>query len=238
MEAVLPLAVVAGLLSILSPCVLPILPIVASAARGAGRWGPAALAAGLAAAFALAGSVLAAASVSLGFDAELARPVAGVALTLVGAVLVVPPLARAFERLTQPLADRANAAAARTGEGVGGQFGLGALLGVAWSPCVGPTLGAASLLAAQGRNLGEAGLTMLAFGLGAAAPLAAMGYGARRWSLAGRKGMAAAAKSGKLVLGWTTLGVGLLVLTGLDKVLEAALVRLSPDWLTALTTRI
>jgi cytochrome c biogenesis protein CcdA len=238
MTTVLSLAVLAGLLSVLSPCVLPILPIVAGAARGAGPWGPAALAAGLAAAFALAGSLLAAVSHSLGFDAEAARPIAGATLTLIGAVIVVPPLARVFERLAQPLADRANAMAARTGEGVLGQFGLGALLGVAWSPCVGPTLGAASLLAAQGRNLGEASLTMLAFGLGAALPLAAMGYGARRWAVAGRKGMAVAGKGGKLVLGWALLGVGLLVLTGLDKVIESIIVGLSPAWLTALTTRV
>lgn len=237
MFAVLPLALLAGVLSVLSPCVLPILPIVASSARSAGRWAPAALAAGLATAFALGGSLLAAASVSLGFDAEIARPIAGVALAAVGAVLVVPPLARAFERLLRPLADRANVAAAAAGGGVGGQFTLGALLGAAWSPCVGPTLGAASLLAAQGRDLFQAGLTMLVFGLGAALPLAAMGYGARRWMIGTRQGFAAAGKGARLVMGWATLAVGLMVLTGLDKRIEAVLVGLSPDWLTVLTTR-
>jgi cytochrome c-type biogenesis protein len=44
-----------------------------------------------------------------------------------------------------------------------------------WSPCVGPTLGAASLLAAQGRDLPQVGLTMLVFGIGAALPLLAIG---------------------------------------------------------------
>lgn len=58
-----------------------------------------------------------------------------------------------------------------TTAGVLGQFGVGVLLGAVWSPCVGPTLGAASLLASQGRDLGVVALTMLLFGFGAALPL-------------------------------------------------------------------
>jgi cytochrome c-type biogenesis protein len=69
--------------------------------------------------------------------------------------------------------------------GLSGQFALGVLLGVVWSPCVGPTLGAASVLAAQGKNLGSAAATMIAFGIGAAAPLIVLGLLSRealmRW---------------------------------------------------------
>src|SRR6266550_114204 len=59
--------------------------------------------------------------------------------------------------------------------GLRGQFGLGVLLGAVWSPCVGPTLGAASVLAAQGRDLGQVALTMFAFGIGSALPLLLLG---------------------------------------------------------------
>src|SRR5258708_1652562 len=59
--------------------------------------------------------------------------------------------------------------------GLSGQFGVGLLLGTVWSPCVGPTLGAASVLAAQGKNLGAVALTMLIFGLGAGLPLMLFG---------------------------------------------------------------
>ena len=68
---------------------------------------------------------------------------------------------------------------------LGAQFLLGLLLGAVWSPCVGPTLGAASILAARGENLGEVALTMVAFGIGAAVPLIAIGLLSRealsRW---------------------------------------------------------
>jgi cytochrome c-type biogenesis protein len=69
--------------------------------------------------------------------------------------------------------------------GLSGQFLLGLLLGVVWSPCVGPTLGAASILAAKGENLGQVAITMIAFGIGAAVPLIAIGLLSRealsRW---------------------------------------------------------
>src|SRR5204863_9469663 len=60
--------------------------------------------------------------------------------------------------------------------GLAGQILVGLLLGAVWSPCVGPTLGAASILAAQGRDLGEVAATMLAFGFGAALPLGLVGF--------------------------------------------------------------
>ena len=75
--------------------------------------------------------------------------------------------------------------AAPHGAGSTGQVSVGLLLGAVWSPCVGPTLGAASILAAQGRDLGVVGATMLSFGLGAGLPLAALGLLSReavlRW---------------------------------------------------------
>ena len=80
-----------------------------------------------------------------------------------------------------PLANWANGRLeGRDTGGPAGQFGVGVLLGAVWSPCVGPTLGAASLLAAQGRDLGQVALTMFVFGLGAALPLLALGIAPAR----------------------------------------------------------
>jgi len=106
-----------------------------------------------------------------------------------------------------------------------------------WSPCVGPTLGAASALAAQGENLREVAATMTAFGLGAAAPLLALGTLSRGVMTAWRSRLLGAAGWGKQALGVLLLLLGLSILTGLDKRLEAALVDASPEWLTKITTR-
>ena len=122
-------------------------------------------------------------------------------------------------------------------QGLSGQFLLGLLLGAVWSPCVGPTLGAASILAAKGENLGQVALTMIAFGIGAALPLIAIGLLSREASSRWRGRLMEAGKGGKALLSALLIAIGLLVATGIDKRLETLLVDASPAWLTRLTTQ-
>lgn len=123
------------------------------------------------------------------------------------------------------------------GVGLLGQFGIGLLLGAVWSPCVGPTLGAASVLAAQGKDIAQVALTMMLFGLGAAVPLLVLGTLSREVMMAWRGGIAGAGRTGKAVLGAALVLIGVLILSGADKRLETVLVQHSPEWLTRLTTR-
>jgi cytochrome c biogenesis protein CcdA len=122
-------------------------------------------------------------------------------------------------------------------EGLGGQFALGVLLGAIWIPCVGPTLGAASLLAAQGKSLGQVALTMVIFGLGAALPLMLLGLVSREAFARWRGRLLSAGSAGKAVMGAVLVVTGLLIVTGYDKTIETILVEASPEWLTRLTTR-
>ncbi len=89
----------------------------------------------------------------------------------------------------------------------------------------------------MGENLGQVGLTMLFFGIGAGLPLAVLGTLSREALLRWRNRMLAAGSRGKMIFGAILLAAGLLVLTGLDKRVEAALIDISPDWLTELATR-
>jgi cytochrome c-type biogenesis protein len=232
------LSFVAGALSVLSPCVLPLLPIVLGAAATKQKWGPVALAAGLAVSFVAIGLFVATIGFSIGLDADVFRYVAAVLMLAVGVVLMVPRLQTAFAVAGGPLANWAHERldGADTGS-VGGQFAVGLLLGAVWSPCVGPTLGAASLLAAQGRDLGQVALIMFVFGLGAAVPLLALGIASREVMMRWRQRLAAAGPGLKMGFGAILVAVGLLALTGLDKRVETALVEASPQWLTDLTTR-
>src|SRR3982074_1515124 len=84
------LAFVAGLLSILSPCVLPLVPIVLGAAVAEHKLGPVALAVGLALSFTAIGMFIATIGYTIGLDGDVFRSVAAVLLVLVGAVLVIP----------------------------------------------------------------------------------------------------------------------------------------------------
>jgi len=231
-------AFVAGTLSILSPCVLPILPIVFGAALARGRWAPAALAAGIALAFTAAGLFVATVGFALGFDASWLRGVAAVLLIAFALVLLVPVLEERFALAAGRFSATVDGATRRFAPGgVGGQFLLGVALGVAWSPCVGPTLGAASILAAQGHALGQVALTMLAFALGASLPLIGLGVLSQRLAGRWRDALRTAGRQGRLALGAVAGLIGLLIVSGLDRPIEALLVTASPMWLTQLTTR-
>lgn len=238
MLASLGLAFLAGLLSVLSPCVLPLLPLVLGAAASEHRLGPAALASGLAVSFVAIGLFVATIGFAIGLDAGVFRIVAAVMLILIGLVLMIPAAQTRFSVAASPIGDWAER---RFGgfstAGLAGQFGVGLLLGAVWSPCVGPTLGAASLLASQGQNLGAVALTMLIFGFGAALPLLLLGSLSREVLMRWRDRMMGLGKGLKAALGLVLVLTGMMIATGLDKKAEAVLVEASPDWLTTVTTR-
>jgi cytochrome c-type biogenesis protein len=234
----LALAFVAGVLSILSPCVLPILPIALGAAASEHRGGPVALAAGLAVSFVVIGLFAATIGYSIGLNAEIFRYVAAVLMIAVGAVLLVPRFQARLALADAPLANWGDRhfRGARQG-GLPGQTAVGLLLGAVWSPCVGPTLGAASILAAQGRDLAEVAAIMLSFGFGAALPLAVLGFLSREALLRWRTQLIAGGARAKAAFAIVLVFIGVLVLTGLDKRLETIAVDKSPQWLTDVTTR-
>ena len=232
------LAFLAGILSVLSPCVMPLLPLVLGAAASEHRFGPAALAAGLAISFVAIGLFVATVGFAIGLDGDVFRKVAAVLLLLVGVVLMVPV---AQVRLATAAGPVSNWTEQRFGgfstTGLWGQFGVGLLLGAVWSPCVGPTLGAASVLAAQGKDLAAVAITMLLFGLGAALPMLLLGMLSREVLMRWRDRMIELGKGAKAALGLVLVLVTIAILTGFDKTLETALVSASPEWLTNFTTR-
>jgi cytochrome c-type biogenesis protein len=234
----LALALLAGVLSTLSPCVLPLLPIVLGAALTEHRFGPVALAVGVAVSYVAVGLFVATVGFAIGLDQDIFRSVAAALLIAIGAVLLLPQLQTRLAVAAGPFGNWAQAqSAGMSTRGLSGQFALGVLLGAVWSPCVGPTLGAASVLAAQGKNLGSVAATMIAFGVGAAAPLIVLGLASREALMRWRDRLLKAGKRGKILLGGLLLFVGVLIVSGLDKRLETLLVEASPAWLTQLTTR-
>jgi cytochrome c-type biogenesis protein len=86
------LAFLAGLLSVLSPCVLPLLPIVLGAAASEHRMGPAALAAGVVLSFVAIGLFIATVGFAIGLDGDVFRTVGAILMIGVGVVLAMPSL--------------------------------------------------------------------------------------------------------------------------------------------------
>lgn len=236
--ATLGLSLLAGLLTTLSPCVLPILPMVAASATGRSRWGLPAMALGLALAFTTVGVVLARGGEVLGLDERTLRLLAGCLMLALGIALLWN---RLQERLSSLLAGAGSvggtALAKIRSEHPLAQFGVGALLGLAWSPCVGPTLGAAIALAATGEGSGQAAVVMAVFSLGAVTPLMAAGLLSRGAFARLRERAQRSAGWGRRVMGVSLVVIGTLVVSGLDKQLEAWLLDIGPAWLSDLTVR-
>jgi cytochrome c biogenesis protein CcdA len=232
------LAFLAGLLSVINPCVLPLLPIVLAGAAADRRLGPVALAGGLALSFTVIGLFVAVVGFSIGIDAEFFRGLGAILFVGLGSVLLVPALSSRVALAAGPVANVTDRTfAGFTPAGHGGQFAVGLLLGAVWVPCSGPTIAAASVLAARGENLAAVAGTMLVFGLGAGLPLALLGMASRRAMLRWRARIMTAEKALRAALGVVLVILGLFILTGVDRTLEAALVNAAPHWLIELTTR-
>jgi len=233
------LSYAAGALSTLSPCVLPLLPIILLGALEQHAWGPVALAAGLSASFAGVGIFLVSLGYSLGVDPTAFRLGVAALILIIGIVLLVPALQNRFALAAAPVTVGGQALIERLRPSrIGGQFGLGMLLGAIWSPCSGPTLGAAIALAAQSETTGRAATVMAMFSLGAATPILALAYGSRQAIVARHDLLARTSRIAKPLMGAALVGIGVFVLTGFDKVVEASLTGAMPDWLVTVTTRL
>jgi len=183
--------------------------------------------------------LLGAAGPALGLDGDVIR--IGGAWLLIGFALVmlIPAWSERFTNWMLPIASSANAASSRlSGGSLGSALLLGAVLGLVWSPCSGPLLASALTLVASEGGAARGGLVLGLFGVGAAIPLVAVAYAsragftrARGWVL----GHIDRLKKGFAVL----LGLmGVAILTGADKWLEAQVNGWLPDSWLGLTVAI
>lgn len=225
----IPLAFFAGILSLLSPCVLPMIPAVASSAMQASRTGLILLAAGISVTFAVAGSLITFILLSLGISPDILRYFSASLMLLMGIVLLVPALNDRMSYWLSMLVSRMPGGYVQ-GSGAGIQLLVGMSLGLVWLPCVGPTLGTAIALASTGQNMLMAFFVMLSFGLGCALPLVSIGYA----SGLQLKKLGTTAKLGKSVLAIALLLLGSMIFTGFDKVLEIWALDYLPDWVTSI----
>lgn len=228
----------AGALSILSPCVFPLLPLVVGAATSQDRSGAYWLAGGVATSFMGAGLFIATVGFTIGLGQDTFRTVSAVLLVLVGVTLLSSTMQARLSTAAGGLGEAGDRIIRRLAlTTASGQFLVGVLLGLVWSPCAGPTLGAASLLAVQRKDLGSVAAVMFAFGLGTALPMLVVASLTRQGLLRWRQRIVHAGRLGKVVMGISALAIGTLILTGADRSVEAALVSASPAWLTDFTTR-
>lgn len=173
-----PLALLAGVLTIASPCVLPILPIVlGTALTRASRVRPLFIVAGFVLTFAALGMLLASVSQSVAIAHDTLRTVAIVVLTLAGlSMLWRRPYEWLIARMSGPL-NRIGASGGNAGSGNLGGFLLGMSLGAVWTPCAGPVLASILVLVAKAQDVGWSAVLLFLYAVGAGIPMLLIAYG-------------------------------------------------------------
>ena len=232
-------AYAAGLLTLINPCVVPVLPIVLTTALQASRQGPIALAAGMSVSFVVLGLLVTAFGHLVGLSIDAVARAGAVLMIGFGLVLLIPRFSAAFSTATAGISTRADGQMDQIDRSsVQGQFLGGLLLGAVWSPCIGPTLGGAIALASQGASLGYAATIMVFFALGVSTLILALGYGAQNILMKRQALMRRLAVSARPAMGLVFLAVGLALFFQVHHIIEGWLLDLMPAWLIDLSVSV
>lgn len=219
-----------GVLIAFSPCILPALPLIVAASLQRHPLGPMMMAFGLMIGFVFMGTILYMLSHWLSFSSYEWRWVAALIFILLGGMILIPDW---HASILSPISNKAHQLTIKADElGIYGQIIIGFLLGIVWSPCVGPALGAIFVLVAtQGSSL-YAAFSFAVFALGAAMPLLLIAYGGRHWVMKSNSVL----RHSNQIMGGVLLLLGISVILQLDLWLQAILIRVLPDfWLNAVT---
>jgi cytochrome c biogenesis protein CcdA/thiol-disulfide isomerase/thioredoxin len=234
MSTLIIVAFLAGMLTIASPCVLMVLPILLSTSIGGGKLRPVGIVIGFAIAFTAFTLAFAGALQALALPVSWLRIGVIIALGIFGLSLLVPPLGHAWERLLAPLARVANPGTARSGFGGGLLIGSG--LGLLWAPCAGPLMAFVIGLTAYAGLSPEGVAITLAYTLGAGVPMLLIAYGTRSFT-ARAKRLGRRTGAIQQVFGALTVMVAIGLLLGLDTQIQSFAQRsLPPEWNSALTS--
>lgn len=168
-------AFLSGIVTVASPCVLPVLPFLLSGTIG-GRARPYGIIAGFVASFTAFTLFVSSLVAALGISSDALRWVSVMLLLAFGLTLLIPAFHTAFERFSSQSVNRVSGV---KGEGFWGGVLVGSTLGVLWSPCVGPIMASVITLALNNAVTAQAFVVTLAFSFGTAIPMFAVMTGGR-----------------------------------------------------------
>ncbi|WP_298562271.1 cytochrome c biogenesis CcdA family protein [uncultured Aliiroseovarius sp.] len=222
----------AGLLTLINPCVLPVLPIVLATALQASRFGPLAVAAGMSVSFVTLGLLVTVLGYTIGLTEDMVARAGAILMVGFGLILMTPVLSERFATATAGVSSHADTTLDEVNRnGLSGQFLGGMLLGAVWSPCIGPTLGGAISLASQGKSIPWAAAIMVTFALGVSTIIIVLGYGARSAIMRRQALMRRIAQKSRPIMGVIFVAVGTAILFRFHHTLEAWAVQILPAWL-------
>jgi cytochrome c biogenesis protein CcdA/thiol-disulfide isomerase/thioredoxin len=239
MVVLLAFAFVSGVITILSPCILPVLPIVLSGSVGGGRARPFGVLTGFVVSFTAFTLSLSAIVQALGIPVDALRVVAVVLIVLFGVVMLVPWLRDRFEMVTSRIASRSargSRASVPQSRWAGYVSGIvvGLSLGLIWTPCVGPIMASVISLALTQHVDGGSVFITLAYTLGTSIPMLGVMLGGR--ALINRV-PALTRHAGAIQKGFGVLMIvmGVAIGFGWDRQFQSFILRTLPGYGTGLT---
>lgn len=170
-------AFLAGLVTILSPCILPILPIVLSGSLLTGKRRPLGVIVGFVTSFTFFAVFSFSLARTVGLSTDVLRNIAALLLVIFGLTVFVPRLQLMLEQVTSRFSSLGQG---KKRTGFAGGFVMGVTLGLIWTPCVGPILASVITLAATSNITLELVLITFSYSLGTALPLFFIAYGGKR----------------------------------------------------------
>lgn len=173
-------AFLAGIVTVLSPCVIPILPALLAAGTGEGRLRSVGIVSGVVVSFVFFTLFLSAIIQATHLSADVLRYAAIVIIALFGLVMLFPSLGDWFAKTTSGITTLGQKLQSHAGDITSGYwsgFVLGSALGLVWTPCAGPILAAVTTLAATSAITWHTFLLTITYALGAAIPMFIITYG-------------------------------------------------------------
>ncbi|MDC7232777.1 MAG: peptide-methionine (R)-S-oxide reductase MsrB [Spirochaetales bacterium] len=223
-------AFLSGIVTILSPCILPVLPLILSGSVG-GKRKPLGVVLGFVLSFSLFTLILSTLVQALQISAQALRSVAVLIIILFGFILLVPGLQEKFELFTSRLVSRKQN---KQREGFGGGIVAGASLGLLWTPCVGPIMASVISLAVSQQIDGGAAVIVLFYSLGTAIPMFGIMIGGRKLI---NRFPGLSRNTGKIqrVFGVVLILVGLSLHFGLDRKFQSFILETFPSYGSSIT---
>lgn len=171
-------SLLSGLVTVLSPCVLPVLPIVLSSSASHGKRRPLGVITGLIISFSFFTLAISQIVKFLGLSAQTLRIVAVSVIGILGLSMIIPKLNELVEKALSFIPKMAGGES-KEGNGFVPGFITGLSLGLVWAPCAGPILASVTALAATQQLTFSSGIVVLFYAIGAGIPLLGIAYGGR-----------------------------------------------------------
>ncbi len=223
-------AVIAGVVTIAGPCILPLLPIILGTSTvKAHPSRPLFIVLGFILSFAFFAVLFGVFGSFLGIRPDTFRTLASIIIGLFGLVMVFPRLQESVFIKLQPLLSRATPKVNALDGGLWSGFLLGTSLGVVWSPCAGPILGSILTLVASKQNIPQAASLLFAYALGAGMPMLLIAYGGQAVAMRVRA-FAKYTHTLQRIFGAIIILVAIGLYTGIDRNVQTYLVTSYP-WL-------